>query len=153
MRRVERSTRVRSLPPCPPVPSLVFPYLVDPPLLLPPSILIFPLPPFLLLYSDPTRICRFSHDGNYLASSASSADGIVIVRTSFAPLSSFLLDLVHCFLSLGLTSPPSTQSEVPSLTPLHTIPTATQCDSLAWHPTKNLLAYGGMEACIWGAGI
>ncbi|GAA6009138.1 hypothetical protein JCM10207_004279 [Rhodosporidiobolus poonsookiae] len=44
-------------------------------------------------------------------------------------------------------------SEIPSLRKLHSISTAVSCDSLAWHPTKNVLAYGGGETAIWGAGV
>ncbi|GAA6034595.1 hypothetical protein JCM8097_005414 [Rhodosporidiobolus ruineniae] len=77
------------------------------------------------LHDDPVRICRFSPDGNYIASSSSErtdTTGIVI-------------------------------SEVPTLTQQHHIPQALMCDSLAWHPTRNLLAYGGQEGGIWGAGV
>ncbi|GAA5907889.1 hypothetical protein JCM6882_001518 [Rhodosporidiobolus microsporus] len=73
-------------------------------------------------HDEPVRVCKFSSDGNYVASSASDSSGIVI-------------------------------SEVPTLKKLHSIPNATACDSLAWHPTRNVLAYGGAEACIWGAGV
>ncbi|GAA5979031.1 hypothetical protein JCM11641_004949 [Rhodosporidiobolus odoratus] len=73
-------------------------------------------------HDDPVRICKFSSDGNYVASSAADNTGIVI-------------------------------SEVPSLAKVHSLPSILGCDSLAWHPTKNVLAYGGNEACIWGAGV
>ncbi|GAA5936415.1 hypothetical protein JCM10213_000313 [Rhodosporidiobolus nylandii] len=74
-------------------------------------------------HDDPVRICRFSPDGNYIASSGADSTGVVI-------------------------------SDLPSLKKLYTIPNVGQCDSLAWHPTKNVLAYGGQDACmLWGAGV
>ncbi|GAA5852887.1 hypothetical protein JCM8547_004720 [Rhodosporidiobolus lusitaniae] len=73
-------------------------------------------------HEDPIRVCKFSAEGNYIASSALDSNGIVI-------------------------------SDVPSLKKLHSITGAAACDSLAWHPTRNILAYGGGDAGIWGAGV
>lgn len=46
-------------------------------------------------------------------------------------------------------------SEVPSLKQVHSIPLPpTQlCDTLAWHPSKYMLAYGAGDAFIWGLGV
>lgn len=47
------------------------------------------------------------------------------------------------------------KSEVPSLKQVHSIPLPpTQlCDTLAWHPSKYMLAYGAGDAFIWGLGV
>ncbi|GAA5903511.1 WD40 repeat domain-containing protein [Sporobolomyces salmoneus] len=46
-------------------------------------------------------------------------------------------------------------SEVPSLKEVHKIslPPNSLCDTLAWHPSKHMLAYGAGDAYIWGLGV
>ncbi|GJN91286.1 hypothetical protein Rhopal_004305-T1 [Rhodotorula paludigena] len=72
---------------------------------------------------DHVRTCRFSHDGAYLASSSSGQN-------------------IHIH-------------NVPTLSEAHVLPVSggAPADALAWHPAKNVLAYAGQDAWIWGAGV
>ncbi|GAA6062368.1 hypothetical protein JCM10212_004214 [Sporobolomyces blumeae] len=74
-------------------------------------------------HDDPIRACRFSHDGAFVASSCGDSEIII--------------------------------SEVPSLKKLYSIPISggSLCDTLAWHPTKHVLAYGAGDAFVWGLGV
>ncbi|GAA6006452.1 WD40 repeat domain-containing protein [Rhodotorula paludigena] len=74
-------------------------------------------------HDDHVRTCRFSHDGAYLASSSSGQN-------------------IHIH-------------NVPTLSEAHVLPVSggAPADALAWHPTKNVLAYAGQDAWIWGAGV
>ncbi|SGY13988.1 BQ5605_C010g06017 [Microbotryum silenes-dioicae] len=68
-------------------------------------------------HEDPIRACRFSHDGQYLATSAaaSGSDDKIII------------------------------SEIPSLSRAHVISTPQPVEALAWHPSKTIMAYAAGE--------
>ncbi|SCV69795.1 BQ2448_1189 [Microbotryum intermedium] len=68
-------------------------------------------------HEDPIRACRFSHDGQYLATSAaaSGSDDKIII------------------------------SQIPSLSRAHLISTPQPVEALAWHPSKTIMAYAAGE--------
>lgn len=93
--------------------------------------------------SGPLLTCRFNHDGSLVASIATG--DVVIVRSSLYPYTQ------RCYSAdLALAA----QSSVPGLKKEHSIPFADGASQdLAWHPSRNVLAYAGNEVCIWGYGV
>lgn len=86
---------------------------------------------------------RFSQDGNFVASCA--ADGQVVIVSMPLELA---VPLVWLILQLA------SQSAVPGLEKVASFAVpGGNSETLAWHPTKNLLAYVGQETGIWGAGL
>lgn len=91
-------------------------------------------------------MARFSQDGNYVASCA--ADGQVVIVSLLllgGGLQSRFADQYRMV---------SVQLSVPNLEKVasFTVPGGNS-ETLAWHPTRNVLAYVGQETGIWGAGL
>ena len=94
-------------------------------------------------------MARFSQDGNYVASCA--ADGQVVIVS--LPISVTLSSLRASSL-IKYPRVLQQQLSVPNLEKVasFTVPGGNS-ETLAWHPTRNVLAYVGQETGIWGAGL
>lgn len=81
----------------------------------------------------PARSLSFSHDGEFLA--AGGEDPFIDI-VSYPPL--------HCTADTRLT--PGAQSSTATGNTVHKIPVSGMINTLAWHPSKLMLAYAGDDA-------